>query len=102
VGRGRCCSLRPVEFRITPHSGFQAPEDALELLWSRLGTSHDQVSFAKDGPEITAVTGDDAPVSMTRDERVEIGRRAILNVVRAVCEQVPELESDWFAVSSER
>jgi hypothetical protein len=68
-----------VQFRITPHSGYTPPADALETLWQRLGTRRDEVSFAKIGSEITARTGDEAPVSMTRDERVEIGRRAVLS-----------------------
>ncbi len=91
-----------MQFRITPHSGFTPPADALELLWQRLGPRRDEVSFAKDGTEITARTGEDAPVSMTRDERIEIGRRAVLTVVRDVCEGAPELKSDWFAISTER
>jgi hypothetical protein len=91
-----------VQFRITPHSGFSPPDDALDLLLRRLGANRDEVSFAKVGPEIRATTGEDAPVSMTRDERAEIGRRAVLNVVRDVCDGAPELQSDWFAVSSER
>jgi hypothetical protein len=38
---------------------------------------------------------------VTRDERIEIGRRAVLDVVRDVCDAAPELKSDWFAVSPE-
>ena len=38
---------------------------------------------------------------MTRDERIEIGRRAVLDVVRETCDGSPELKSDWFAVSPE-
>lgn len=90
-----------MQFRITPHSGYTPPADALETLWQRLGTRRDEVSFAKIGSEITARTGDEAPVSMTRDERVEIGRRAVLDAVRDVCEGAADLKSDWFAVSSE-
>jgi hypothetical protein len=93
------CAL--VQFRITPHSALAPPPDALELLWQQLGGDHEDVSFAKVGSEITATTGEDAPVSMTVDERVEIGRRAVLDIVREICEQAPELRSDWFAVRSE-
>lgn len=91
-----------MQFRITPHSAAAPPENALELLWQQLGSDRDEVSFSKVGAEITAMTGEDAPVSMTRDERSEIGRRAILDLVREVCDEAPELRSDWFAVSSER
>jgi hypothetical protein len=90
-----------VQFRISPHSGFGAPDDAVELLWQRLGVRRDEVSFAKIGSDITARTGEDAPVSMTSDERSEIGRRAVLDAIREVCEGAPDLESDWFAVRSE-
>jgi hypothetical protein len=90
-----------VRFRITHHSGFAAPADALDLLSARVGASRDGVSFAKVGQQLRALTPDDAPVSMTRDERVEIGRRAVLDLVREVCEGSTELKSDWFAVSPE-
>jgi hypothetical protein len=74
----------------------------MDLLWQRLGASRDEVSFAKVGPEIRATWEEDAPVSMERDERVEIGRRAVLDIVIDVCERAPELNSDWFAVSARR
>jgi hypothetical protein len=90
-----------VRFRITHHSGYAAPADALDLLLARAGASSSGVSFAKVGPYIRAVTAEDAPVSMTRDERNEIGRRAGLDVVRELCEGSTELQSDWFAVSPE-
>jgi hypothetical protein len=89
-----------VQFKITPHSGYAPPVDALDLLWARLGVRREEVSFARMGAEIMATTGEDAPVSMTRDERAEIGRRAVLDVVRDVCDGAPELRSDWFAVSA--
>jgi len=90
-----------VKFKITPHAGFTAstkPANAVDLLWQRLGASHDEASFAKVGPEISATWGEDVP-SMARDEDAEIGRRAVLDIVRDVCEHAPELEVDWFAVS---
>jgi hypothetical protein len=88
-----------VKFRITRHSAFKPPDDAIELLWQRLGARRDEVSFAMVGDEIRASVGEDAPVAMTRDERVEIGRGAILAILLDVCELAPELKSDWFAVS---
>jgi hypothetical protein len=91
-----------VHFRITPHSAVAPPPNALELLWERLGSEWDDVSFVKAGNQIEARTGEDAPVSMTSDERAEIGRRVVLNVVLAVCDGAPELSSDWYAVSSDR
>lgn len=90
-----------MKFRITSHSGFTASTrlaNAVDLLWQRLGAIHDEVSFAKVGSEITATWGEDVPASLKPDERAEIGRRAVLDIVRGVCERAPELELDWFAV----
>jgi hypothetical protein len=78
------------------------PADAVDLLLQRLGPSRDRVSFAKVGAEIWVTLEADTPVSMTHDERADIGRRAVLEVVRDVCDGAPELRSDWYAVSSER
>jgi hypothetical protein len=89
-----------VQFRITPHATYAPPADALDLLWQRLGASREEVSFTRVGAEIRATTDEDAPVSMTRDERADIGRRAVLAVLREVCEAAPELSSDWFAVGA--
>jgi hypothetical protein len=91
-----------VNFKITPHSGYSAPENALELLWDRLGTRQDGVSFAKGLREIRATWGEDVPVAMERDERQEVGRATVLGIVCNVCEQAPELKSDWFAVGPRR
>lgn len=90
-----------MRFKITHHSGFGAPAEALELLWPRLAASGAEVSFAKVGREIRAMTDEDAPVSVTSDERLEVGRLAVLSAVRDACDGVPGLKSDWFAVSPE-
>ena len=90
-----------MKFRITPHSGHTAPmppADAIDVLWERLGGRRDGTSFARVGSEISASWGEDAPASMERDERVELGRRAVLAILREVCESTPELELGWFAV----
>lgn len=93
-----CCR---VTFRITIHSGFAdpAPVPALDLLWRRLEANGDDARFAKVGAEIRAQWGDDAPISMERHVREEIGRRAVLDILCDVCAGAPELKSDWFAVS---
>jgi len=89
-----------VQFRISPHSAVSPPAGAVELLWKHLGPSREELTFALAGAEIRADTGDDEPVSMTRDERTEIGRRVILTMLSEVCEEAPELQADWFAVSA--
>jgi len=88
-----------VRFRITRHSAQKPPADALDLLWPALPQKRDQVSFARVGNEVRATWGEDAPVSMERDERVEMGRRAILGILRDVCDRTPELKFEWYAVS---
>jgi len=89
-----------MKFRITRHSTASPPPDALELLSARLGSRRAEVSFAMVGGEIRAtVHDDDAPVAMTHDERTDVGRRVVLEVVGEICECVPELELDWYAVS---
>jgi hypothetical protein len=91
-----------VNFGITRHSGFGAPEDALDMLWERLGPKREEASFARGRTEIRATWGVDIPVAMERDEREELGRTAILDIIRGVCEQAPELRLDWFAISATR
>jgi hypothetical protein len=91
-----------MRFKITLHSGHKSPEDSLDLLAKRLGPRREDVSFAKVGNEIWATLEADAPVSMTQDERDDIGRRAVLEVMTEACDAAPELNSDWFAVSSGR
>ncbi len=54
------------------------------------------------GADIRAKWGEDAPVSMERDVREQIGRRAVLDIVQEVCERSSELMPDWFAVSAYR
>lgn len=95
-----CCR---VTFRITLHSGFSAPAQALDLLWERLDASRrEDARFSRVGAEIRATWKEDAEISMERDQREEIGRRAVFDIVSGICEREPELESDWFAVSTRR
>ena len=89
-------------FGITLHAGSAAPVDALDLLWQRLEGKRDDARFDRVGVEISATWEEDVSSSMERDEREEVGRRAVLDIVRDVCERAAELESDWFAVSALR
>jgi hypothetical protein len=88
-----------VDFKITHHSGSAAPDDALDLLWLQLESRRGRVRFVKRGSEIRAMLRDDTPVSMESDEREEIGRRVVLDILREICDRAPKLELDWFAVS---
>jgi hypothetical protein len=71
----------------------------MELLWERLDTTHNEGLFAKAGLEITATWQVDSPPPVERDEFIELGRLAVLEIVREACSRAPELEFDWFAVS---
>jgi len=88
-----------VTFRITPHAGYNAPADALDLLLEQLGDERDQVSFSKGEGEIVVEWPVEVSSAMTQDERVELGRRMVLDLVREVCELTPTLDIDWFAIS---
>ena len=90
-----------MRFTIKAHMGSrhaQRPPDAIELLWQRLSTIRDEVSFTKVGSEIRATWGADADSALGRQERAEIGRRAVLEIVSEVCERAAELQLEWFAV----
>ncbi len=86
-------------FRITRHSGYAAPTNALELLLRRLGARREQVLFEMVGSEIRARWGNEDGDSASRETKAEIGRWEVFEMVRDVCERSPELETDWFAVS---
>ena len=89
-------------FKITYHSGFNPPADALDRLMQKLGTERNQVSFSKANSEIRASWNGYRASSTTPEEHGEIGRHAVLDIVREVCELTPGLQLDWFAVSRVR
>ena len=91
-----------MKFRITRHSGFSSPPDALDDLFERLCASGNVVSFSKAGDAITATWREAGGLSRTEDELSAIGRLEVLEVVVATCQHEPELKADWFAVSPSR
>lgn len=91
-----------MEFRITRHSGHPAPPDAIELLGRRLGARDEDVTFTASAAEIRAVWGSEADAAIERSVQSEVGRRAVFEIVRRICERAPELDADWFAVSPVR
>ena len=88
-----------MEFKITRHSGFSAPPDALDQLFEVLPARVEGVSFSRAGEGITATWRDDGGISRTEDELAAIGRLEVLEVVCSTCQHEPTLRSDWFAVS---
>jgi len=88
-----------VRFKISRHSGHQAPAEALDLLWARLEGVQRGVRFERLGSEIRATWKGDAPASMERKVREEIARRSVFDLLCEICEGSPEIKSDWYAVS---
>jgi len=62
----------------------------------------EDVVFSRAGGEIRALIDRDDSVRMTQDERLELGREAVLEALGEVCSRAPELRIDWFAVSPAR
>jgi hypothetical protein len=89
-----------LKYRITPHSGFHAPADAIDALWAQLeGKRGGDIRFSKIGPEIRATWGETLASYEAREERSEAGRLAVLKAVRKVCEGADGLNVDWYAIS---
>jgi hypothetical protein len=89
-----------VDFLITLHSGYGAPEGAIERLAEALGPRRGGARFGKVGREIRASWSEEMPISMERDEREELGRLAMLEILRDLCDgSSGELDLRWFAVS---
>lgn len=91
-----------MKFKITRHGATAPPEQAIDLLAQRLPSRRKGVSFARVGAEIRANVNRDDPVYVTQDERVDIGRRAVLEIITELCERDPDLNIDWYAVSPSR
>jgi hypothetical protein len=89
-----------MRFTIGIHSGHHAPPDAIALLAEALGPQRDDAYFTANDRDIDASWGEDAPVSMERDEREDLGREALLRIIEEVCETAPQLQYDWYAVSA--
>lgn len=88
-----------MRFRVTRHTGYGAPADALELLLSHLGPRRDDVSFSMVGSEIRARWDEEISDSVTRAIKAEAMRWEIFQIIERVCENAPALRSDWYAVS---
>jgi hypothetical protein len=91
-----------MRFAITIHSGHGAPPDALERLWQRLGPNRDEASFALGDGEIAAEWREDEGDLEARETRAAVAREQVLEILREVSEEAPELELDWFAITPAR
>ena len=74
----------------------------MDLLGERMPTRSEGVQFTRAGQAISARLDRDEAVWMTNDERTEIGREAVLEIVGEVCERSPGLKLDWYAVAPAR
>ncbi len=92
-------NLGGMEFRITTHTGYGAPADAIESLWPHLqaGGVENEV-FAKRHDEIRANRGHNEASRAIREAHMDRERRAILEAVCEACDRTAELESDWYAI----
>ena len=72
----------------------------MSLLCERLPSNCEDVCFSTVDGEIGASLEREESVSETNDERVEIGRRAVLGALEEICDGSPELKLDWYAVSA--
>lgn len=86
-------------FRVMRHAAETPPDHAISLLGERIPKRCEDVCFSISGDEIGASLDRDESVSVTSDERVEIGRRAVLDALEEVCERAPELSLNWYAVA---
>jgi hypothetical protein len=97
---GLCVNLSDMEFRITPHTAYGAPVDAIESLWPHLETADvADAAFARSPEGITASWGYDDASRTIREELTVRERREVLEAVCDVCDRAPGLESDWYAIS---
>jgi hypothetical protein len=71
----------------------------MSLLCERLPRHCEDVCFSMTDGEIGASLDREEFVSETNDERVEIGRRAVLGALEEICDGSPEPKLDWYAVS---
>ena len=88
-----------MRFKVTRHSAERPPEGVVALLGERIPRRREDVMFTSVGGEIRARLDREDAVWMTQDERIEIGRQAVLEAVGEICERAPELKLDWYAVS---
>jgi hypothetical protein len=91
-----------MRYKITRHAALRPPDGVMDLLSERIPARRDGVLFSRAGEGINARLDRDEEVGMTMDERSEIGREAVLEVVGEVCERSPELKLDWYAISPSR
>jgi hypothetical protein len=89
-----------MRFKIAIHSGHKAPSHALDELLRGLGGRRGELTFLRRGSTIAVTCHEADGDSETRLVRAEARRCAVFEEVCLVCERVPDLRSDWFAVAT--
>lgn len=87
-----------MRFRITMHSGHDAPPDALAQLMERLAGERAKGRFYKVGSEIRVTWGREQATGWDRPELLELERDELLGLLRKTCRTAPELQLGWYAV----
>src|ERR1700733_2081148 len=81
-------NLAGMEFRITTHTAYGAPVDAIESLWPHLQAADiEDAVFAKGHDEIRASWGYDDASRAIREELMDRERREVLEAVCEVCDR---------------
>jgi hypothetical protein len=88
-----------MRFRVTRHTAVKPPGHVLDLLVEQLPPRREDVLFTRGASRIGARVDRDESVWMTSDERLELGRLAVLEALGEVCERTPDLKLSWYAVS---
>jgi|SRR5581483_1654749 len=96
-GRPAAIHLRAMRFRITSHTGYDAPADAMDQLLASLSGHRSKGRFRKVGREIRVVWGSEDG-GWDRPERRELEREQVLDLIRERCREESSLSADWYAV----
>ncbi len=86
-----------MRFKITYHTGYDAPADAMDQLLASLTERRAKGRFRKVGREIRVEWGADDG-GWDRPERRELEREELLHLLRETCRAGSALNADWYAV----
>ena len=86
-----------MRFRITRHTGHDAPPDAIDQLLVKLSGGRGRGRFNLRGSEIRVAWGNDDG-GWNRPERLELEREELLELLRETCRAESGLRLDWYAV----
>ncbi|MHB8531798.1 MAG: hypothetical protein ACYDC2_03660 [Solirubrobacteraceae bacterium] len=85
---------------MTKHGSSSPPQNALDLLGELIAGRREDAYFKRAGSYISARLDREVPIAMTQDERTEIGRRVVLEIIGDVCDRTPGMKLEWYAVGA--